>query len=296
MTFQWITEKISQIPAEFWGAITGATIALAGTWLSNRSSRQHLKIQLEAGAKESEKQRLYELKKALILECQLAMTKARRSLCTSSTGDLPKYPEVDDALEKLSLLELTAGDETVGIAIQLKAIYSTAVVDLMRIATPLVSCSSRLNSTRLFHADISKLIKKTIDELQNIDRTRTEGIQQFTQLSRRLDIYKERSAGVEDDIAKLNKEFDQIYSAYHAEMEPIIDTIPHTELSLIAAFRKELGLPPQMYLTRHCPAQQPDPIKTSPASPPLAVEQSPHTPDSTPPAPPTGPVPTPPYR
>jgi hypothetical protein len=267
MTLQWIVEKISQIPAEFWGAITGASIALAGTWLSNRSSRQHLRIQLEESAKESEKQRLYDLKKSLILECQVAMTKARKSLSTPSAGSLPTYPEVADAMEKLSLLELIAGDNTLERSIELKAIYSTAIVELMRIATPIVSCSTQIESTRLIHSDISKEIQTLIKELQNIDRTKAEGVLQTDRLSMRLDLYSKRAEEIEERIEKLYEEFDNLTTVYHAELEPIITTIPHPELTLVAALRDELGLPPQKYLMRHQPSLEPDLHGLSPVSP-----------------------------
>jgi uncharacterized membrane protein len=121
------------IPDAVWAAIAASGITLFGVYLANKNSRTQLRMQLDASAKESGRQRHFEMRRAVYLDAAEAIARAQNVVGSMGDVDLPNREiatKINSAVETLAKILVVGHPETVKGVANYQAILTEALAAL----------------------------------------------------------------------------------------------------------------------------------------------------------------------
>jgi hypothetical protein len=236
---------LRQIPAAFWGVITGSLFTLFGVWLSNRAQSRRLELQFAHDRGSKREDRELTMKRDVYLPAIEAVTTGIAVIARLADVSLPPEKLLDDWARQspaLSRASLVAGDRTLELLSTFQADVSSRMFSLSAVRARLVL---KAGAQRALMEDITRLNAENAQRVAQL-RHASADASEATERELVMHDFEAARARVSELLRRhdtLNRELldEQLRFSelcYHDVAELTVQTGP-----LLAAARAELGLP-----------------------------------------------------
>lgn len=231
------------IPGEVWGA----AIALCSVWISSKTNKTRLMMEIEANAEESEKQRKSDLRKEIYLEAAESLSRLIAHFSKLPSIDPANY-ENDSPDEMLRFsglsakVRLIAEPNTSKLAGKVLTKYAGLHLQAIQMIFPLRDTISEKEETDHARESIADALEKTMAQIDALTRAGNESYSVFEPLTRDIDRLVEESNQLKAKSNDLNK---QQIRQQHDYMRWLIERLKELDgvtIDLFVALRQELDI------------------------------------------------------
>lgn len=236
---------LRSIPDVVWSGVVASVLTLSGVFLSNKSSNNRLRIQLEHDAAEQSKERTASLRREVYLVAAEELTKAQSRLAALPQSDIAKTNPADGLqgfFAAAAKLQLVAEPKTALLVNQLTGSYGELLLKLITRLLPLQEAKSDISINEDLYNKAQAEVTRVLAQMARFNEAAQVNEAVFRALERAFDAYQSQANTYAaarnvawDKFNRLNVEFCR---------QLLIDmrSLSEQQIPVLIEIRRDLGL------------------------------------------------------
>jgi hypothetical protein len=240
-----LIEFVRSIPDVVWSAVIASVLTLSGVLISNWSSTNRLRMQLEHDAAEKTKERTAILRREVYLRAAEELTRANSHLASLPQSDLAKTNAADglqNFFAEAAKLQLVAEPKTALLINQLVATYGELSLRLMARLMPLQEARTEISINDDLYNKAQAEVTRVLAEMAKFNEAAQVDDAVFGALKRAFDAYQAQAKTYADARGAAWDEFSRLNVEFCKQLLVDMRQIGEEQIPVLIEIRRDLGL------------------------------------------------------
>lgn len=240
-----LIEFVRSIPDVVWSGVIASVLTLSGVLISNWSSTNRLRIQLQHDAAEKTKERTAILRREVYLRAAEELTRANSHLASLPQSDLAKTNAADGLqgfFAEAAKLQLVAEPKTALLVNQLVAAYAELLLRLMARLMPLQEARTDISINDDLYNKAQAEVTRVLAEMAKFNEAAQVNNAVFGALQRAFDAYQAQAKTYADARSAAWDEFNRLNIEFCRQLLVDMRQIGEQQIPVLIEIRRDLGL------------------------------------------------------
>lgn len=240
-----LIELLRAVPNVVWSALIASVLTLSGVLISNWSSTNRLRIQLQHDATEKAKERTATLRRQVYLRAAEELTRANSHLASLPQSDLAQTNAADGLqgfFAEAAKLQLVAEPKTALLVNQLVGTYGELSLRLMSRLMPLQDARTDISINDDLYNKARTDVSRVLDEMAKFNETAKTDEPTFQALHRAFETYQAQAETYADARSAAWDRFNRLNCEFGKQLLVDMRKIGEEQIPVLIEIRRDLGL------------------------------------------------------